>query len=94
MVSPGNGKGGARPGSGRKPLAATKLKETIADYAPAALDALKLCMKFMNDEGLEPSIRLSASREIMDRVWGKPQQKTELSGEVGGRIVLVRPDGK
>lgn len=87
----GPGKGGARPGAGRKPTAANQLKEKLGDYAQDALAAFKFCSALMQDESAEKSIRLAAAREVMDRLWGKPQQKLEHSGEVSGRLIIVRP---
>lgn len=86
----GPGKGGPRPGSGRKPLAATVLKEKLGDYAENALEAFKFCSALMKDPTAENNIRLAAAREVMDRLWGKAQQSIEHFGEVKGRIFIVR----
>lgn len=84
------GRGGPRPGSGRKPLAATVLKERLGDYADDAIKAFKFCSELMNDPTAEKNVRLAAAREVMDRLWGKSTQQVEHSGEIGGRIVVVR----
>ena len=84
--------GGARPGSGRKPLAATVLKEKLGDYAGDALEAFTFCSKLMNDATAEKNVRLAAAREVMDRLWGKSTQQVEHSGEINGRIVVIRAE--
>lgn len=88
----GPGKGGPRPGSGRKPLAATVLKEKLGDYAEDALKAFKFCSELMNDESAEKNVRLAAAREVMDRLWGKSTQAIVHSGEVTGRICIIRAE--
>ncbi len=86
------GSGGPRPGSGRKPLAATVLKEKLGDYADDALKAFKFCSELMNDPSAEKNVRLAAAREVMDRLWGKSTQQVEHSGEINGRIVVIRAE--
>lgn len=80
--------GGHRPGSGRKPLAATVLKEKLGDFAFDAIRAFKFCSKLMDDESAEKNVRLAAAREVMDRLWGKPTQAVQLSGKDGGPITI------
>ena len=88
------GKGGKRAGAGRKPLPATQLKERLADYADDSLRAFKFCVAMMDDESVENALRLSAAREVMDRLWGKPKQQLEHSGEVQGRLIIVRANNE
>ena len=83
---------GPRPGAGRKPSEATKLKEKLGDYAEDALKAFKFCSELMNDTSAEKNVRLAAAREVMDRLWGKAQQSIEHSGEVNGRICIIRAE--
>jgi hypothetical protein len=78
--------GGYRPGSGRKPAAATKLKKTLSDRVHWAMDALELCREFANDPGTEKGIRLAAAKEVMDRIWGKSVQK--VGGTDGGTLKI------
>lgn len=82
------GSGGPRPGSGRKPLAATVLKEKLGDYAGDALKAFKFCSELMNDATAEKNVRLAAAREVMDRLWGKSTQQVEHSGKDGGPLAV------
>ncbi len=80
--------GGPRPGSGRKPLAATVLKEKLGDYAQDALAAFKFCSELMNDTSAEKNVRLAAAREVMDRLWGKSMQQVQHAGEGGGPLKI------
>ena len=82
------GSGGPRPGSGRKPLAATVLKEKLGDYAEDALKAFKFCSELMNDTSAEKNVRLAAAREVMDRLWGKSMQQVQHAGEGGGPLKI------
>ena len=84
--------GGKREGAGRKPLPATILKEKLGDYAEDALKAFKFCSELMNDTSAEKNVRLAAAREVMDRLWGKAQQSIEHSGEIKGRIFIIRAE--
>ncbi len=86
------GSGGPRPGSGRKPLAATVLKEKLGDFAEDALKAFKFCSELMNDPSAEKNVRLAAAREVMDRLWGKSMQQVQHSGDVTGRICIIRAE--
>ena len=88
LKPPKPGKGGPRPGSGRKPLAATVLKEKLGDYAQDALAAFKFCSELMNDTSAEKNVRLAAAREVMDRLWGKSMQQVQHAGEGGGPLKI------
>lgn len=54
--------------------------------------ALGLVVAYMRDESLSQSFRKACAVEVMDRVWGKPKQRTEVSGEDGGPVVMVWDD--
>lgn len=56
-------------------------------------DAVKIVgelVKMALDENLDPKHRIAASKEALDRIIGKPQQKVDLSGDlnVGKRVDL------
>lgn len=86
----GGQKGGAKPGAGRKPLAATQLKSKLADYAPCALEAFLFNVALMRN-ALEPTpLRREASKEVMDRLWGKAKQSVEHSGEVSVSEMILK----
>lgn len=43
-----------------------------------------------SDEGAKTGDRLRAAEIVLDRAWGKPVQQTEVTGEDGGAIELVK----
>lgn len=88
------GKGGPRPGSGRKPKAATILKAKLADFAGDALRAFKFNVQLMDDATQPMNLRQAASREIMDRLWGKPKQAVEHSGSVNMLDLIIQSTGE
>lgn len=84
-----NGHGGARPntgghreGAGRKPKQITEIRGmAIADALDHAKYALALFVDFMQNESLDRRFRSECAREVMDRVWGKPLQHNENTGD-------------
>lgn len=68
------------------------LKEKLGDYADDAIKAFKFCSELMNDPSAEKNVRLAAAREVMDRLWGKSMQQVQHSGEVTGRICIIRAE--
>jgi hypothetical protein len=83
------GWGGARPGSGRKPNAARAiLAKTIAEAGEDAKAALGLLVAFVKDPSLDPRLRRDCANDVMDRVWGKPTQRNEVTGAEGGAIIV------
>lgn len=82
-----NGRGGKRPGAGRKPGSKNKptqamgktLTEMAAEYTPAALKTLA---EIMQDSSATATARVSAANSLLDRAHGKPMQATvELKPE-------------
>lgn len=74
MLKNGNpsGHGGARRGAGRKPRAATILKQRIIENKAEEADAsLAFCVDIRNNIEEPGMLRFVAAREVMDRVWGK-----------------------
>lgn len=61
----------------------TFASDRIEDKAAAAEKALVLMYEVMMGEGVRLELRLSAAREILDRVWGRPAQGINLTGLVG-----------
>lgn len=71
--------GGKRKGSGRKPTAATILKRKIAEHGVAEADwAFSFNCHVMRDPMAPRAERLAASREVMNRVLGKPAQSLSI----------------
>lgn len=99
--SPGAGRGGARPGAGRKPTAvkfASKIaaaEKKVGDKLPLIADALidlALGVKVEETE-LDGSTRVyqrppdrASAQYLMDRIMGKPTERQEHSGPDGGPI--------
>lgn len=79
---PPPGKGGARPGAGRKSLPATELKKKLGDYANDAMDAYFFIKALICDVSQPIAIRKECAIEIMNRHWGKHKQAVEVSGEL------------
>jgi hypothetical protein len=59
----------------------------FADEQPAELVAGALAAILTQDE--HPIARIRAVREVLDRVLGKPVQRTELTGDDGGALELT-----
>lgn len=73
------GQGGPGRGQGRKPTAATILKRKIAEHGVAEADwAFSYNCHVMRDEKAPRAERLAASREVMNRVLGKPAQSLSI----------------
>jgi len=72
-----NGRGGKRPGAGRKPGSKNKtttevglrLAEMAAEYTPQALQTLA---EIMQDKDATATARVAAANSILDRAHGKP----------------------
>ena len=82
--------GGARPGAGRKP---GKISEAKMDLAKRAAEkgeeALGVLVDVMLDEKAPHAARISAASAILDRGFGKPQQKIEHSGGLKIERIVV-----
>lgn len=84
-------KGGARKGAGPKKSKFKMLRERIElEKRTDAEYAFALFVSVMRSEKESLDLRLDCSREIMNRVLGKPRERTESSG--GLIIKIVRED--
>lgn len=80
-----NGHGGRRQGAGRKPKIVKEIeRKAIAEAGPDAEYALGLHISFMRDVDLPEKLRADCGRVVMDRVWGKPQQKMDVTSDGKG----------
>ena len=78
-----NGHGGARQGSGRKPLAATVARRAlVAERIDDADRAFAYLVFWMDDEEAGNEFRRVCALDVLDRVHGKPQNKVEHSGGI------------
>lgn len=78
--SPGERRGGRKPGSRNK--ATAEIKELAMAFAPAAIAEAGRLSKSAESE----TARLAAINIILDRAYGKPKQAMEHSGPDGGPI--------
>ena len=80
------GKGGKRPGAGRKAgipnKANAEIKSVAQQYSAEAIEKIVYLMRNAETE----QVRLAAAKEIVDRVHGRPAQSVEHTGEGGGPI--------
>jgi hypothetical protein len=84
-----NGRGGARPGAGRKPGSATRKTREIADRAAAeGLTPLEYMLEVMRNANLDPRERLSAAVSAAPYVHPK-LASIEHTGADGGAIQAV-----
>jgi hypothetical protein len=80
-----NGHGGKRPGAGRKPKVVKEIeRKAIAGAGPDAEYALGLHVSVMRDDDADERLRLQCGQVVMDRVWGKPQQKMDVTSDGKG----------
>jgi len=78
-INMAHGRGGKRPGAGRKPGSKNKtttetgktLAEMAAEYTPEALLTLA---EIMQDETATATARVAAANSLLDRAHGKPLQ--------------------
>ena len=81
--------GGARPHAGRKPKAITTIRQKALEEASGDAErALAFVIAIMDDEGQPVRLRKECSVEVMDRVWGKAKQTSEVTGKDGGPMLL------
>jgi hypothetical protein len=79
-----SGRGGARPGSGRKPGKVTApLREIARQHTEKAVRAL---IDILDDDDAPAAARVSAANSILDRGYGKPSQPIDGDG-AGGAII-------
>lgn len=87
-------RGGARPGAGRKPNALKEQHVSIFDTAwplerrIAAIQRIANIVELSDDD----EIALKAAELLFNRVYGKPTERKEISGENGGPIALAPVD--
>lgn len=52
--------------------------------------ALKVIEKLMNNEEVDPKVRMDAAKEIMNRGWGRPKTSIETNINIGGGEALLQ----
>ena len=84
--------GGRRPGAGRKPSAITTVREQALEEAgPDARRALAFIIAIQDDEAQPIRLRKECAIEVMDRVWGKSKQTSEISGSIDTNVTVYIP---
>ena len=74
------GKGGARPGSGRKPKdEENRIRDLMKPYS---LDAVKCLANIIKNEDARDSDRISASKLVIEYTYGKPKETVETTHNV------------
>lgn len=69
------GKGGARPGAGRKPKdEENRIRDLMKPYS---LDAVKCLANIIKNEDARDSDRISASKLVIEYTYGKPKETVE-----------------
>jgi hypothetical protein len=78
-----SGRGGARPGAGRKPCAVKAARERILDETlPEA--ALRRIIQALVDAAVAGDVKAAAL--LLAYRWGKPTEKVEVAGSGGGPL--------
>ena len=74
-----NQRGGRRPGAGRPAGVANKMtrpvKELAASYGPASIARLVQ----LRDGAESEQVRFAASKELLDRAYGRPRQELDVT---------------
>jgi hypothetical protein len=76
--------GGRQPGTPNK--IQSDLKELIQRHGPELIDGL---LKLVRDPGTPPAAKVAATKELMDRGYGKPAQSVAVTGQDGGPVEQV-----
>jgi hypothetical protein len=86
-AKPPKAKGGARPGAGRKP-SAIKLEHAALFDAAWPLERRKAAVHRLSQiaETGEDELALKAIELLLNRVYGKPTERKEVTGDGGGPI--------
>jgi hypothetical protein len=91
-IHPKSNWGGKRTGAGRKPGSRTRanrnetmsLAEAARSHAPVALETLvDICRN-----GESESARVSAANALLDRGYGRPKDRVELTGKDGAAVAV------
>lgn len=65
--------------------ATLEIKDLARQYAPAALEEIARLAR----EGKTEQTRVAASKEILDRAYGRPAQSVEMTGKDGGPVLTA-----
>lgn len=91
--APKGKRGGARPGSGPKPAAATVLKRKLqAEGVEAAEEAFALMVGWMKDPAVGIANRIACAIYVQDRVMGKPTTSIQNDANLPYLVYDVEDD--
>jgi hypothetical protein len=84
-------RGGRRPGAGRPVGVANKMtrpvKALAASYGPASIARLVQ----LRDGAESEQVRFAASKELLDRAYGRPRQELDVTQNEGIRVLVYAP---
>jgi len=84
-----DGRGGARPGAGRKPKAIREIRNrAIEEAGENARYAMGLFISVMENPKQPMRLRLDCAKEVADRVFGKATQRNENVNDGDLRIII------
>lgn len=90
-----NGKGGRKPNPRAVDVLRERLEARIDEVLDPLFEALEAEASIVVGTGLvrqaDHRTRITAVRELLDRVYGKPKQQTEITGANGGPVQFVAP---
>lgn len=76
-------------GQSGNPAGRAKIPECVIEAAkahtPLAISTLAECC----DRKTDPRVRVMAAEALLNRAWGKPVERTELTGKDGERFVAA-----
>lgn len=64
-------------------------EKAISEAGDDAKYALGLFVQVMRDEAQPINLRLECAKEVKDTVWGRPPQRTQVSGPDDGAIPIT-----
>jgi hypothetical protein len=80
-------RGGKRPGAGRPAGVPNKITKEVKEIAQEfGEEAVGTLVSIMRSGEFPPAARVAASKEILDRAYGKSVQHTELTGKDGSPV--------
>ena len=80
-------------GQSGNPSGRPALPQEITNLARAsAPDAIRMAIRFINDESTTPNVRLKAAEILLDRAYGKPSQAIDLDAKSVPQVVFVGGD--
>jgi hypothetical protein len=84
-----NGRGGRRPGAGRKPKAINEHRRTLAEvHKGDAEEAFDFIVSIMRNPAVPVALRFAAAQDVVNRVDGKPTEHHDIEGQINTDTVI------